>query len=124
MYTKSHLTNITIMQYAPRAAPQFFALYCKTRNSVVQFAQINWALFQNVNKKSSCIKTIFKERIETLFKTASSVLKKIQNWTVSLKGVLSHCITCKFNLYLHLFNPSLVMLFVQTLRQVVPISTK
>ena len=35
----------------PRASQQDLNANCKMRNFVAQFAQINWVLFQNVNKK-------------------------------------------------------------------------
>ena len=67
------------MQYAPRAAPQISALYCKTRNFVAQFAQINRAQFQNVNKKKILVlNPSSRVGFEGLFKTASSELKKFQ----------------------------------------------
>ena len=75
------------MQYAPRAAPQIFALYCKTRNFVAHFAQMkNRALFQNMNeKKILVLDPSSRVGFEGSFKTASSQLKKYQNWTVSLR---------------------------------------
>ena len=65
------------LQYAPRAAPQIFGLYYKTRNFVSQFAQINRALFENENKKKILIlKPSSKVGFKRPFKTASNVLKK------------------------------------------------
>ena len=67
------------LQYAPRAAPQIFALYCKTRNFVAQFARINRALFQNVNKRKILVlKPSSRLGFERPFKTAANERKKFK----------------------------------------------
>ena len=76
------------MQYAPRSAPQIFALYCKTRNFVAQFAQINWALFQNVKKKKIRVRKLFSRvGFERPLKTASSELRKFKTGQCLLESL-------------------------------------
>ena len=63
---------------APRASQQDLCADCKTRNFVAQFAQINRAQFQNVNKKKILVlNPSSRVGFEGPFKTASSELKKI-----------------------------------------------
>ena len=65
--------------------------YLKTQSSFEYFASFammvaniaTWCVIFS-NKKTLMLKSSSKEVFETSFKTASSVRKKIQNWTVSL----------------------------------------
>ena len=74
LHTSSRRFNESAI--APRASQQDLSADCKTRNFVAQFAQINRALFQNVNKKKILVlNPSSRVGFEGPFKTASSELK-------------------------------------------------
>ena len=77
LHTSSRRFNESAI--APRASQQDLSADCKTGNFVAQFAQINRALFQNVNKKRILVlNPSSRVGFEWPFKTASSELKKFK----------------------------------------------
>ena len=77
LHTSSRRFNESAI--APRASQQDLSADCKTRNFVAQFAQINRAQFQNVNKmKILVLNPSSRVGFERPFKTASSELRKFK----------------------------------------------
>jgi len=76
---EEHIANQASLQLVYKVTERISALYCKTRNFIAQFAQINRALFRNVNKKKIFVlKPSSRVGLERPFKTASSLLKKFK----------------------------------------------